>query len=346
MNDIVLEGIISFNHYLLEESNDFVKNLIILGTGHYSNILPCKDSNNQNIGTQIVRFIQKLSDVYKIDKKDINVMLEINEDRVKKIYQLNDINLSNLYKYSVDNNISMEYIDPRFQYFPALTSLYKRVEEIKNYKLDTFIKEFLLAYENYLNDLYYNIAQDEDENVRKYIDWFNEQYERFINTYVNVHEIYMNDINYMKNTIISQSKIKFKKEFNDILSERYEKSDVRKISLEAYIDDEMKKYIDITMSKIKLNAFLAISEPRDIIINGKNLKIEFIDALKLLWTDITDLNVIYRCIKSRKSNNILLIGEKHAEKLLEIFSSYNKFSTKLENKRDINQCISLKGFYL
>ena len=30
MNDIVLEGIISFNHYVLEESNDFVKNLIIL----------------------------------------------------------------------------------------------------------------------------------------------------------------------------------------------------------------------------------------------------------------------------------------------------------------------------
>ena len=29
MNDIVLEGIISFNHYVLEESNDFVKNIHI-----------------------------------------------------------------------------------------------------------------------------------------------------------------------------------------------------------------------------------------------------------------------------------------------------------------------------
>ena len=108
----------------------------------------------------------------------------------------------------------------------------------------------------------------------------------------------------------------------------------------------MKKYTDINMSKLKLKTFLAMSEPRNITINGKNLKIEFIIALKLLWTDITDLNVIYKCIKSRKSNNILLIGEKHAEKLLDIFSSYNKFSSKIQNKRDTIQCINLNGFNL
>lgn len=346
MNDIILEGIISFNHYVLEESNDFVKNLIILGTGHYSNILPCKDSNNQNIGTQIVRFIQKLSQVYNIDTKDINVMLEINEDRVKKIYELNDINLSNLYKYSVDNNISMEFIDPRFQYFPALTSLYKTEEDIKNYNLDTFIDKFLVSYEIFLNELYDTIAQDEDENVRKYIDWFTEQYDKFLNTYTTVYEIYMKDIDFMKDNIRNQYKIKFNKEFSNILSGKYDKSKVKKISLEAYINEEMKKYIEFEMSKLKLKTFLAMSEPRNITIKGKNLKIEFISALKLLWTDITDLNVIYKCIKSRNSNNILLIGEKHAEKLLDIFSSYNKFSSKIQNKKNAAQCINLNGFNL
>ena len=277
-------------------------------------------------------------------------MLEINEDRVKKIDILNDINLSNLYHFSIFNNISLEYIDPRFEYFPKLTELYKNIEVLEKYDLDTFIRDFLLSNEKISNQLFTIITEDEEENVQKYIEWFSLIYEKSLDSYEHIKNVFLNEVDLLKHNLKTQYKIRFynDKKLIEKINKKYDDSNTSKVSKKSYIEREENRFIENQISKSNLlKLFLHMEIKKNITINDQEIKVDLITALKILWTDITDINVIYRIIKSRKSINILLIGESHAEKLKNIFSDYNVFSSE-SNVKDFRrtrpQCIDISGF--
>ena len=336
--EFTLQGVTSFNHYIINDENTFVKNFFVLGQYHYNDIMECDN------GKGVTDLIEALFTKY--GNKEMNVMLEIDEDKEYSISSLNDKNLIDTHTYCIRNHIKLELIDPRYKILPELSKIYK--SDNLDYKLSVFLNKFLYSYPEALENLYEtNISTCNDI----YKEWLTENFDSFLKIYEHIVEVFEKDIDRFKKLSESEIKVNFDKKIKPYLLTK--SKDKFKGPLDPkfdhYYNTELSKYTDIELQKLKLNDYMNLTNPVKLKkIKEKEIKVRLLKAIRILWSDLVDFNIIFNIVNSKYTYNFLLIGEKHASNLKYIFNRYINFSSSSVNL-EYNKgpyCTSLKGFDL